>query len=98
MERLQQAHNRFIAKLEEWGVFLEPSQYDELKRCHDAIEHFLEIFPRQGQEMERDYAITRKHFWDSYSEAVPEGARQNREAGRLAPSVNAPTSLLKRQP
>jgi hypothetical protein len=69
IERLQQAHNSFIAKLEEWGVFLEPSQYDELKRCHDAIEHFLEIFPRQGQEMERDYAITRKHFWDSYSAA-----------------------------
>jgi hypothetical protein len=69
IERLQQAHDRFIAKLEEWGVFLEPSQYDELNRCHDAIEHFLEIFPRQGVEMERDYGITRKHFWDSYSAA-----------------------------
>ncbi|MGD0548629.1 MAG: hypothetical protein ABR991_12475 [Terracidiphilus sp.] len=69
IERLQQASNRFIAKLEEWGVFLEPSQYDELKRCNDAIEHFLEVFPRQGSEMERDYGITRRHFWDSYSAA-----------------------------
>jgi hypothetical protein len=67
--RLQGANNRFLAKLEEWGVFLEPTQYDELKRCYDAAEHFAEIFPRRGPEMERDYSTTSQHFWDSYRAA-----------------------------
>jgi hypothetical protein len=68
-ERLQQANTKFIAKLEEWGVFLEPAQYDEFKRCNDAIEHFLEIYPKRGPELDHDYSITRKHFWDSYKAA-----------------------------
>ena len=37
--------------------------------CRDAIEHFLEIFPKQGLEMEWDGGNTRKCFWDSYSAA-----------------------------
>jgi hypothetical protein len=67
--RLEDANNRFLTKLEEWGVFLEPAQYDEFKRCHDAAEHFMEIYPLRGPEMERDYVVTRNHFWDSYREA-----------------------------
>jgi len=69
VERLIDANNKFVSKLEEWGVFLEPAQYDEFKRCNDAVEHFLEVFPRQGREIERDYVITRRHFWDHYSSA-----------------------------
>lgn len=68
-ERLQQANNRFIAKLEEWGVFLEPAQYDEFKRCNDAIEHFTEVFPKRSTELDHDYGITRRHFWNSYQAA-----------------------------
>ena len=67
--RLEDANKRYLSKLEEWGVFLEPSQYDEFKRCNDAIEHFLGVFPKRGTELDRDYGITRKHFWDSYQAA-----------------------------
>jgi hypothetical protein len=69
VERLQQANNKFIVKLEEWGVFLEPAQYDEFKRCNDAMEHFLEVFPKRDTELDLDYNITKKHFWDSYQAA-----------------------------
>lgn len=67
--RLEDANNIFLAKLEEWGVFLEVAQYDEFKRCHDAVEHFLERYPTRGPEIERDYVTTRNHFWDSYRAA-----------------------------
>lgn len=67
--RLQDANNRFLAKLEEWGVFLEPALYDEFERCYHGADHFLEIYPKRGPEMERDYATTNEHFWKSYKEA-----------------------------
>ena len=46
--RLEDANNIFLAKLEEWGVFLEVAQYDDFNRCHDAVEHFLEDLSYTG--------------------------------------------------
>lgn len=68
LQSLQQANERYITKLEEWGVFLEPAQYDEFKRCNDAIEYLLEVFPKRATELVCD-DITRERFCDSYRAA-----------------------------
>jgi hypothetical protein len=65
---LRTANLKYVAKLEEWGVFLEPAQYDDFKRCYDAADHAIKI-PRRGLEYDRDWTVTREHFGNSYQAA-----------------------------
>lgn len=65
---LRTANSKYVAKLEEWGVFLEPAQYDEFKRCYEAADHAVKI-PRRGMDCGRDWAVTRDHFGNSYQSA-----------------------------
>lgn len=65
---LREANSKYLAKLEEWGVFLEPSQYDDFRHCYDAADNAVRI-PRRGTEYDRDRSVTKQYFGDSYRSA-----------------------------
>ena|SRR5215472_16265213 len=66
--RLREANDDYLAKLEEWGVFLEPRLYDEFERCHIAAEAELKRV-KGNNPNDKDKALNTKYFWSSYRQA-----------------------------
>ena len=65
-----EANDGFFAKLEEWGVFLEPAIYDEFDHCHIGAEAELDRFKTGRADLDPDEkGRNAKYFWAAYSKA-----------------------------
>jgi len=70
MTRLQDANTKFLAKLEEWGVFLEPDIYDEFHRCYLGADHFLEIYPTEANQARDAAELAQRSNVDFYENQI----------------------------
>lgn len=66
--QLQTTNAAFLAKLEEWGVFLEPKLYDEFERCHIGASEELKRL-KANSPFEKDKILNATYFWTAYSQA-----------------------------
>ena len=68
IRRLEEVNEKYLAKLEEWGVFLKPTLYDEFERCHMGADEELKRLNSDSQQKE-DRALNAQCFWRSCSQA-----------------------------
>jgi hypothetical protein len=66
--RLGEANDKYLAKLEEWGVFLDPTLYDDFEHCHIGADAEFRR-PAADRAHERDKSINAEYFWRSYRQA-----------------------------
>jgi len=66
--RLAAANDEFLAKLQEWAVFLEPELYDEFERCHIGADEELKRV-RANRASDDDKARNAEYFWRAYRNA-----------------------------
>ena len=68
IERLEEANEDYLRKLEEWTAFLEPKVYDEFSRCHIGADEELKRL-RTNSPFEKNKTLNAQYFWTSYSQA-----------------------------
>ncbi|PYP82157.1 MAG: hypothetical protein DMG65_26990 [Candidatus Angelobacter sp. Gp1-AA117] len=65
-----EANDKFLVKLEEYGVFLTPAIYDEFERCHVAAHFEFDRFKTDPLNLHpKDKGLNAEHFWRAYREA-----------------------------
>ena len=64
---LARANNKYLEKLEEWAVFLEPSLYSEFEHAYVAANDEWRRLKTNAEEPDR--AGTVRYFWKSYQQA-----------------------------
>lgn len=87
---LGQETNRFLEKLTEWAVFLEPPIFDDFDRCYaGANEEFKRLEGHNG--FHTDEVLNIRHFTNSYSN-VSQKVRDRIKQLSALPSLSQETS------
>lgn len=69
IDRLATANDKFLAKLQEWAVFLEPDLYDEFERCHIGADEELKRVRANRSLGSNEKNQNAEYFWHAYRHA-----------------------------